>query len=397
MDSFKNSNKNFMKIILLNILLYISLSMVHPVTPKLINETGLPTFYFGLLYGCFNISTFIASPTFGSICDLYGRKFPMIIGILGYILGQFIFGFFPNHATVLIARIISGIFISGYFVSSISYVSYITDDSQKLKRFSYLNASTNLGVAIGSLVGGYTGINDYKFTFVVQMILSIIALICVIIFFKDTHVKKENIKFKFKVFSINDFRKITKSNKFIFLLLMLMILTFLGIQSYSSTISYYVEDVLKLPTTINGLILGSTGMFTLITNLFIIPLANKKLNSKSLYLCSSLISGISLIISMISTNDIISVIFLLIFIISHTLITPLMQAMITQTYTHNQGELLGLQNGFRYMGSFIGSVISGIIFDFWFKLPFIISGLSLITCFIILISYEKLQLKHSKK
>ncbi len=56
-----------------------------------------------------------------------------------------------------------------------------------------------------------------------------------------------------------------------------MILTFLAIQGYASTISYYVEDILNLPTSINGVILGSSGMFTLITNLIIIPIVGKKI------------------------------------------------------------------------------------------------------------------------
>ena len=174
-----------------------------------------------------------------------------------------------------------------------------------------------------------------------------------------------------------------------------MILTFLGIQSYTSTISYYVEDILKLPTTVNGLILGSTGMFTLITNLFIIPIANKKLSSKTLYLSSTLISGLSIVISMTSTNKIILTTFLLIFIISHTLIAPILQSMIIENSKNNQGELLGLHNGFKAIGSFLGAISSGIIFDLWFKLPFLISGFSLILCFIILISYEKLYKKQS--
>ena len=395
MNHFKYNNKNFITIILINILVLTSLSMVHPVTPKLINSVGLPTFYFGLLYGCLNISTFVASPTFGSICDLYGKKFPMMLGMLGYTIGQVIFGFFPNHVTVLIARIISGIFISGYYVSSISYVSYITPNSQKLKRFAYLNASGSLGIAIGSFLGGYLGTNDYRVTFIVQIILSLISLLCIAIFFKDISIKNKEAKFTIKIFSIKDFKKVSKTNKFIFLILSLMILTFLGIQSYTSTISYYVEDILKLPTTVNGLILGSTGMFTLITNLFIIPIANKKLSSKTLYLSSTLISGLSIVISMTSTNKIILTTFLLIFIIAHTLIAPIMQSMIIENSKNNQGELLGLQNGFKAIGSFLGAISSGIIFDLWFKLPFLISGFSLILCFIILVLYENLYNKQS--
>lgn len=385
----KNSNdKNFYKMILINIIVLISLSMVHPVTPKLIHSVSLPTFYFGLLYGCLNISMFLASPTFGSICDLYGKKIPMVIGVLGYTIGQIIFGFFPNKFSVLIARIISGTFVSGYYVSSISYVSSITSVDQKLKRFAYLNASGSLGIAIGSFLGGYFGTNDYRLTFVVQLFFCTLSMLSILFLFKDNSIRNKKAKFSVKVFSFKDFKKVSKSNKFVFIVLILFILTFLGVQSYTSTISYYVEDILKLPTTVNGLILGSTGVFTIITNLLIIPFANKRFSSKTLYLFSTIVSGSSIIISMISGNEILSTIFLLIFIITHTLIAPIMQAMIIENSKNNQGKILGLQNGFKAIGSFIGSILSGVIFDVWFKLPFLISGISFIICFMILILYQ---------
>lgn len=393
MEQYKINNNDFIKILLINILCLTTFSMVHPITPKLMESVGLPTYYFGLLYGCLNISTFVASPTFGSVCGLIGKKLPMIIGILGYTLGQVIYGFFPNKISVLIARIISGTFVSGYYVSSIFYVSYISSPSQKLKRFAYLNASGSLGITIGSLLGGYLGRNDYKLTFLVQIILSFISILFITLFFKDSSPKEKRTKFSFKVFSISDLKKVVKSNKLAGLILLSITLTFLGIQSYTSTISYYVEKILKLPTTINGIILGSTGFFTIITNLFIIPLICKKLSAKTLYLISTLTAGLSIIISMILNNKLFSTISLLIFVISHTLIVPIMQSMIIKQSEENQAELLGLQNGFKAIGSFFGAILSGLIFDIWFKLPFFICGTSLIVCFFILINPKKNEAK----
>lgn len=384
------NNKAFTKIILLNILVFISLSMVHPVTPKLINSIGLPKFYFGLLYAYFSISTFIASPTFGSICDVYGKKFPMILGLLGYTFGQIIFGFFSNHITILIARIISGIFICGYYLSSVSYVSSISNPQQKLKNLAYLNASGSLGSALGSFLGGYVGVNNYKITFIVQFFILITSLTCICLFFKDETAKSKKVKISFKIFSISDFKKISKTNKTIFLILPLVVLTFLGIQSYTSTISYYIEEILNLPTTINGFILGSTGISTILTNLFIIPIASKKLNAKTLFSISSIISGVSIIVAISSRNTIISLLSLLLFIIAHTTIVPITQSIMIEFSSENQGELLGLQNGFRAIGSFLGAIVSGFIFNFWFKLPFFISGASFIICSITLMVYKKI-------
>ncbi len=388
------SNRQFTKIFLLNMIVYISLTMVHPITPKFINENNLPTFYFGLLQGCLNISTFISAPTFGIICNIYGKKITMLISLIGYTIGQIIFGFFPNNVSVIIARIISGIFIAGYFVSSIAYVSSITPVKLKLKKISYFNASNSIGVILGSLIGGILGINDYKLTFFTQISISLLSIILITILFKDNTPKNKDSKFTLKILNFKDLSKIKKSNKFVYLILLIMILTFLAIQGYASTISYYVEDILNLPTSINGVILGSSGMFTLITNLIIIPIVGKKFNSKSLYMFSILLSGSSILIAMSVTNQYITVIALLIFIITHTLITPTIQTLLLENSTQNQGEILGIQNGFKAIGSFLGSILSGLLFNVWFKLPFIVIGLSLILSFIILKSFKEKSLHH---
>ncbi|WP_044035488.1 MFS transporter [Candidatus Arthromitus sp. SFB-rat-Yit] len=386
-------NKQFVKISILNLIIYIALNMAHPVTPKLINENYLPTFYFGLLTGCFNLSTFITSPTFGVICNIYGKKIPMIISLIGYTIGQIVFGFFPNSINVLIARIISGIFIAGYFVSSMSYVSSITPNDLKLKRFSYFNASNSLGMIIGSLIGGNLGVTNYRLTFIVQIIICVFSIILIIIFFKDNTIKNNDLKFKFKILNFKYLKEIKKSNKFTYLILIIMILTFLSIQGYLSTISYYVEDVLNLPTSINGLILGSTGAFTIITNLLIIPIIVKKFNSKSIYMFAILLCGSSIIISMLTKNQYITSIFLLIFIATQTLITPTIQSVLLENSNQNHSELLGLQNGFKAIGSFLGSILSGLLFNVWFKLPFILVGISLILSFIILKSFKEKRLR----
>ncbi|BAK80848.1 putative transporter, major facilitator family [Candidatus Arthromitus sp. SFB-rat-Yit] len=274
-----------------------------------------------------------------------------------------------------------------------SYVSSITPNDLKLKRFSYFNASNSLGMIIGSLIGGNLGVTNYRLTFIVQIIICVFSIILIIIFFKDNTIKNNDLKFKFKILNFKYLKEIKKSNKFTYLILIIMILTFLSIQGYLSTISYYVEDVLNLPTSINGLILGSTGAFTIITNLLIIPIIVKKFNSKSIYMFAILLCGSSIIISMLTKNQYITSIFLLIFIATQTLITPTIQSVLLENSNQNHSELLGLQNGFKAIGSFLGSILSGLLFNVWFKLPFILVGISLILSFIILKSFKEKRLR----
>ena len=91
--------------------------------------------------------------------------------------------------------------------------------------------------------------------------------------------------------------------------------------SYNSTIGYFVESDLKLPTQLNGLVLSIAPIFAISVNFFISPRLAAKYDEFKTLITVIGITAVSLFIWAYSSNMIIMGIFLLIFLIVMPLAT----------------------------------------------------------------------------
>ena len=63
-------------------------------------------------------------------------------------------------------------------------------------------------------------------------------------------------------------------------MMIVMTLITIATTTYNSTINYYIESVLNMPTTVNGIVMVTAGVVALIMNLCINPYLSKKYNEK---------------------------------------------------------------------------------------------------------------------
>ena len=76
--------------------------------------------------------------------------------------------------------------------------------------------------------------------------------------------------------------------------------------------------------------------------------------------------------------------FIMIFVGSSALVTPIQQSIVSKLAKDNYGEIMGIQGSYKAIGMIIGSLASGFIFDLGNKLPFILSGICcLIVCILV--------------
>lgn len=369
------------EILLINFLTMLTFNMAHPVTPLLINTIGLPSYTFGVLYSTMAIAQFAMSPIFGSLSDCLGRRRFMMIGLMGYGIGQLGFGFSKNIFTILFFRFFAGCFSVAFLTSCIAYISDISSKEDRIKYMSYHTASTAIGSSFGALIGGYFGKFGYKSSFIVQFIFSVATSIFVYFIIKETIKDKKDISINFNHLKMRS--SINYKDTLGIMMIVVVLVTF-SITSYNSTINYYVETVLNLPTTINGIIMSFAGILALITNIFINPYLGKKFDERKTIKVVLCVCGTSIIIASLSKNIYISLVFLSLFILSSASITPMQQSIVSKIAKDNYGEIMGLQGSFKALGMVSGSLISGFIFDFGNRLPFIFAGISCIIAFLVL-------------
>jgi MFS family permease len=110
-------------------------------------------YYTGGLSAAFCGAQFITAIHWGKLSDKYGRKPILIFGTIGAGLGMLIFGFSKDYTQAIFGRFISGL-LSGNLGVIKSFLTEITDETNRGKGFAYLSLSMSIGAILGPLAGG---------------------------------------------------------------------------------------------------------------------------------------------------------------------------------------------------------------------------------------------------
>lgn len=387
-------NKSLIFILLLTVFSSLTFNMAHPVTPLLIKSLGLPSFMFGVFFAFMSIGNFIGSPLFGTLSDNKGRIKFLLLGAIGYGISQLGFGLNANPFIILLFRFTGGFFVVSYLTTSMAYITDLTTKENRVKYVTFYAAANTIGSAVGSLLGGVIGNVNYKYTFLVQFIFCIILGLLVFTLLEETILpSSKKVKLSFNKMAINN----KYLNKSLIAIFIVIILFFFTSTSYNSTINYYIEDVLNLSPSFIGAFLAVSGILGFTVNLLFTPLLTKRFKEITVFKAVTLSLSIALLFMVILNNTLIFLFMALIFASFASIHIPLQQALVTKLSHGNYGSLMGIMNSCKAIGMVVGSLLSGFIFDFGNKLPFLISAIVIGTGFIILTSLtSKETLKETK-
>ena len=386
----KMRSKSLKTVTVLTALTYIVLNMAHPVTPMFITQNKLPSYLFGVFFAAMSIGNFVFSPIWGRLSDKGGRIKFMILGILVYGISQVGFGFSSNTVIIVFWRFIGGASVISFLTVILAYIADITDEEGRLKGMTYYAAASTFGGAIGSLLGGVIGNNNYKITFSVQFVLSIVICILFYLFLEETVTNKNIEKVeKEKMYS----KSINSLNPKVIFIMSQVVVFFFAVTSYNSSINYYIESVLSLPPTVNGIFLAIAGIFGFLINIFFTGKLAKRFGEvKALR-----ISGISmaLCIGGATLFNLVPLFFLfiLLFVGSSAVYQPMLQNIISKVSNKDNGKIAGIQNSARAIGMIIGSLYSGFIFAYGSKLPFLTASIVILLGYLIFkLGYKKYEI-----
>lgn len=328
----------------------------------------------GFVFSITFLTALFVSPVWGRISDSYGYKRILMITGFGISLSIFLMGFAKSVEQLFFLRMFMGL-VTGFIPTSIAFISSQTPKETVGRTLATLQTGTVSGGLLGPLIGG--GIVDlvgFEYTFIVTSIFIAGAATLVTIFVKEKKKSASELK---KTFSRKDvFLKIVKSP----LLLMSMVLSLL-IQTANFSIqpilALYVKE-LNAGTTIallSGLAFSITGLGNLLATRRWGKLGDR-IGYEKVVLLLLVLSAIFFIPQSFVTS--LWQLILLRFFLGMSLggIIPCMTAFIRmQAPQAMQGEVLGYNVSFRFLGNVIGPSLGGILASlFGISSVFLITG-----------------------
>lgn len=133
----------------------VGLLMVIPLLPFYALDLGANGFVVTLLVASYSVAQLISAPLWGRFSDRYGRRPALLVGLAAAAVAYVVFAYADHLWLLFASRLVQG--AGGGTVGVIqAYVADATAPQDRAKSLGWLSAATNVGVAIGPVLGSAT-------------------------------------------------------------------------------------------------------------------------------------------------------------------------------------------------------------------------------------------------
>ncbi|WP_311043611.1 TCR/Tet family MFS transporter [Rhizobium lentis] len=152
----------------------VGIGLIFPILPQLLQEIThadnvAPTI--GTLTALYAVMQFIFAPVLGALSDRLGRRPVLLISLAGAAVNYLFLALAPNLPLLFIGRAIAGLTSANVSVAT-AYITDISPEEKRARRFGLLNAMFGLGFIIGPVLGGVLGDHWLRLPFIAAAALN---------------------------------------------------------------------------------------------------------------------------------------------------------------------------------------------------------------------------------
>lgn len=152
----------------------VGIGLIFPILPQLLQdithaENVAPTI--GTLTALYAVMQFIFAPVLGALSDRLGRRPVLLISLAGAAVNYLLLAFAPNLLLLFVGRAIAGLTSANISVAT-AYITDISPEETRARRFGLFNAMFGLGFIIGPVLGGVLGDHWLRLPFIAAAALN---------------------------------------------------------------------------------------------------------------------------------------------------------------------------------------------------------------------------------
>lgn len=164
-----------------------TIDMYLPSFPQIVQQFGTNASLVQLSLTACLIGLGLGQLIMGSLSDVYGRRRPLLISMIIYMLASFTCAFAPNIGFLIIARFVQGFAASGGIVISRAIVRDSYDGHEMTKFFSLLMLVSNVAPLLAPVAGsGIISFTTWVGVFVVLGMIGIVLVLLVTFKLRET-------------------------------------------------------------------------------------------------------------------------------------------------------------------------------------------------------------------
>ncbi|MFZ4875175.1 TCR/Tet family MFS transporter [Janthinobacterium sp. Mn2066] len=150
------------------------IGLIFPILPRLLAEVthaGHIAPYIGIMTALYAAMQFICAPVLGLLSDRLGRRPVLLISLAGAAVNYVVMAFAPQLWMLLLGRAIAGVTSANVSVAT-AYITDISPEETRARRFGLLNAVFGLGFIVGPVLGGVLGDYWLRLPFIAAAVLN---------------------------------------------------------------------------------------------------------------------------------------------------------------------------------------------------------------------------------
>jgi MFS transporter, DHA1 family, tetracycline resistance protein len=376
----------------------VGFSLFIPVMPAFKTLIGAEEITVIISAAVFSLLVFLCSPVWGSMSDRYGRRPVILASVVISALSYVVFAHANTVFWLFVSRILTGIG-SGNIAAAQAYVSDITEPKDRAKRIGIVvGAAFGVAFAFGPLIGGYIfhhhgGIRSVGYFAVILCAINLLGVLFVL---------PESLKVKDHARTIN-FRPIAstfaslRDGRFrdIFLIGFVYITAF---SMMNVSIAFLWEQHYRLEEDQIGFMFAIVGILSAIAQGGLVGVFQRIWGERRMMINGCIMVGLGLAaipfvplgaravvpvdpsghpmhVDLDAAFVLFSMIPMLLLTIGNACLNPSLVSILSRTAApHEQGEVMGQNQGFGSLGRVMGPVLAGPLYALGKPLPFWIGG-----------------------
>ncbi|WP_020618451.1 MDR family MFS transporter [Paenibacillus daejeonensis] len=166
-------------------------TIVSTAMPTIVGEFGA---YNKLVwvFSAYMIASVIATPIFGKLSDMYGRKRFFMLGLAVFLLGSILCGMAGNMTELILFRALQGIGGGAIMPLCFAVIFDIFPPEKRGKMNGLFGAVFGLSSVFGPLVGAYfTDYISWRWIFYINVPIGIVSVVLLLVFFREVGDKRK--------------------------------------------------------------------------------------------------------------------------------------------------------------------------------------------------------------
>lgn len=353
------------------VVVMLGFGMVIPIMPFYIKSFGAGGGAMGMLMAVYAVMQFAFAPVWGSLSDQYGRKPILIIGVFGNALAQLLFGLSTQLWMLFAARTLAGLLSSATLPTAMAYIGDSTSEEDRGSGMGILGAAMGVGMVLGPGLAGWLADSVSLSTpFFLASVLSIVALGLILTILPESLPVEQRAE---KVPGIHgpQFAEMWQAlfSPIGFLLFMAFLLSF-GLTNFESVFGLYALERFDYGPQQVGWLLTFIGIISAIVQGILTGPLTRRWGEAAVIKASLLGSALGFGLMLLATNLLTNLLTIGFFILSNSLLRPVVSSLTSKRATVGQGVAMGLNNAFMSLGRSFGPLYAGFAFDVNISLPY---------------------------